>query len=249
MGVSPFGGVVVPGWWYYQAPPPTLLEKIRDGLREAASGLGLFEFIAFVEEVAPLMPPIVTDAGQVAEYVDTFLGDRNAHQILRADGDASRALYVTARDTLLTMLSTGTGSIIADELLERQDIDLRAAAAAHDLPGMLKALSRSAVSDLASDNDYQIADFALSFVEVATTVIDEAVRPDGRLGAVGAATDIISIVASAARTFTYHFDSVRAQAINAVYPDTYTNYAALQRLAVNLQAVSDALTRLNAELM
>ncbi|KAG2442397.1 hypothetical protein HXX76_002483 [Chlamydomonas incerta] len=225
-----------PSSWSAPAREPTLLERIRDGLRNLAGDLGLWDLIDFVEEVAPLVPEIVADVGTLAGYVDELIQNPNASDLLNADGATSTALYKTLRDTLLVLLSTDTGSQIGDELLDVKDIDLAAAATAEDLPSMLRVLgSGIIVSDLPQADDYQIADFALGFVELATGIIDEAVRPDSRLSLFTVATDALSVAAQAAETFSANFGAAAAQADRVEYQQGKQWYA-LRRLTANLQS-------------
>ncbi|KAG2448163.1 hypothetical protein HYH02_006748 [Chlamydomonas schloesseri] len=245
---------VSPPWWHWPgsgSPPPrepTLLERIAGALRTVSGDLGLWDFIEFVQDVAPLMPEIVSDIGNLAGYVDKLIQDPEAASLLNANGDSSVALHRTLRDTLLVLLSTDTGSTFADDLLNSQDVDLAAAATAVDLPSMLKALGNGVVvGDLAQGDDYQVADFALGFVEVAAGILEEAVRPDGRLNLFTVVKDVVVVAAQASETFSNNMWAAAQQADGVLY-QTGTEYYALRRLTSNLQRVSYSLARLQSRL-
>ncbi|PNW85539.1 hypothetical protein CHLRE_03g191400v5 [Chlamydomonas reinhardtii] len=249
------GAPPYPPWYWpgssWTSPPqePSLLERVAGGLSGLARDLGLMDIIDFVQEVAPLLPEIASDIGTVAGYVDKLIQNPDAASLLDANGASGEALFETLRDTLLVMLSTDTGSTFADDLLDSQDVDLAAAATAEDLPSMLRELGNGViVSDLSKGgDDYQIADFALGFVEVAAGIVEEAVRPDGRLSILTVVTDFLSVAAQAADTFSIHFADAAVQADQVQYQDG-PQWLALRRLTTNLRSVSDSLSRLEDKL-
>ncbi|GIL51506.1 hypothetical protein Vafri_7470 [Volvox africanus] len=225
-------------------------------LKGTANNLGLDFLVSFAEAALPAARDVFDDLPTAANYIYRLLERGLNPRLADPDGPVATAMHDILQAFFSRIVTTTSGSIAADYVLSKHNIDMGVLAESGDMASLVAALKRSRWYpsywlwwgyDAGHDAKRGAQEVLATVSGIVQALAQQAMNPWGRLHPVTLASESVDLLAALADRTVAHAESLRSNT-NAAVQMTEDEYDTFLRLQSNLGELRRSLVELSGDL-
>ncbi|KXZ56926.1 hypothetical protein GPECTOR_1g835 [Gonium pectorale] len=243
----PMSPPYLPGSWdpeHTYSGPRSAWDQVSDLMKDAASELGLMKAVTFFQEVVPVVPRILDELPVAVLYLQRLFRGGLPHGFSGSSSPVANAVHSIIKGTVSAILTTDTGSVVADRVLMEQGVDLTAAASTESWSDLVPLLNQGVWAELASGDDYGPSTVALTTLNIFKSLAVYTLSPYARISLPQVAADIVTASLALAENVVANADTLRFEAAEA-YSMQIEEYYAFLNLQNHLTSIKNSLAKLH----
>ncbi|GLI69780.1 hypothetical protein VaNZ11_014470 [Volvox africanus] len=220
-------------------------------LKGTANNLGLDFLVSFAEAALPAARDVLDDLPPAANYIYRLLERGLNPRLADPNGPVATAMYDILQTFFSRTVTTTSGSIVADYILYKHNIDVGALAGSGDMASLVAGIRRSRWYPpwwwWGYDATRGAQEVLSTVSSVVQTLAQQAMSPWGHLHPVTLASESVDLLAALADRTVAHAESLRSNTDAAVQM-TEDEYDTFVRLQSNLGELRRSLMELSGDL-